>query len=128
LGHAMGKQLKVEEGDGEELGWRGASTRELSAAGRREEQGGRREQGAPGREMEGARMTAVREKNTRAQGAPCLWSEQENIREQGHVREGILEIRKMTLKINENQGRWLMRYFLFLFSFLTKAKCRYFRV
>lgn len=28
-------------------------------------------------------------------------------------------------KIDENQGRWLMRYFLFLF-FLTKVKYRYF--
>jgi hypothetical protein len=27
----MGRQLEEEEGDGEELGWRGASTRELSA-------------------------------------------------------------------------------------------------
>jgi hypothetical protein len=28
----------------------------------------------------------------------------------------------MTLKINENQGRWLMRYFLFLFFLISLKK------
>jgi hypothetical protein len=31
----------------------------------------------------------------------------------------------MTLKINENQGRWLMRYFLFLFSYFNFFKKKF---